>query len=158
MAPFETKIKTDIPRFQHVDFWYFGLILIKFGLILVNVGQMFRTIWGQTCSERSACSERSEHEHCSGPTQDIPIASAAPIGVAGRPNRGRLLLSGVRRCRRRSAGRPSGPDRAPEGPWGCRRVPYGSVHQSCINTGQLSDPSNLVGSRSAKSGFRRKPV
>ena len=21
MSPFETKIKTDIPRFQHVDFW-----------------------------------------------------------------------------------------------------------------------------------------
>ena len=39
MSPFETKIKTDIPRFQHVDFWCFGLILTSFGLILVNVGQ-----------------------------------------------------------------------------------------------------------------------
>ena len=38
----ETKIKTDIPKFQHVDFWCFGLILTNFGLILVNVGQMFR--------------------------------------------------------------------------------------------------------------------
>ncbi len=27
MAPFETKIKTDIPKFQHVDFGCFGLIL-----------------------------------------------------------------------------------------------------------------------------------
>ena len=44
MAPFETKIKTDIPRFQHVDFWCFGLFLTIVGLILVNVGQMFRTI------------------------------------------------------------------------------------------------------------------
>ena len=74
MAPFETNIKTDIPRFQHVDFWCFGLILTIFGLILVNVCQMFRKIWGQTCSERcerSARSERSEHEHCSGPTQSL---------------------------------------------------------------------------------------
>ena len=39
MSPFETKIKTDIPRFQHVDFWCFRLILTIFGLILVNVGQ-----------------------------------------------------------------------------------------------------------------------
>ena len=76
MAPFETKIKTDIPKFQHVDFGCFGLILTYFGLILVNVGQMFRTIWGQTCSERSersARSERSEHEHCSGPTQVLAV-------------------------------------------------------------------------------------
>ena len=33
-APFETKMKTDIPRFQHVDFWCFGLILTNLGLIL----------------------------------------------------------------------------------------------------------------------------
>ena len=39
MSPFETKIKTDIPKFQHVDFWCFGLILTDFELILVNVGQ-----------------------------------------------------------------------------------------------------------------------
>ena len=74
MAPFETKIKTDIPKFQHVDFWGFGLILHDFGQMLTDFGQMFRTIWGQTCSERSersARSERSEHEHCSGPTQAI---------------------------------------------------------------------------------------
>ena len=37
MSPFEPKIKTDISRFQHVDFWCFGLILTDFGLILVNV-------------------------------------------------------------------------------------------------------------------------
>ena len=30
----ETKIKTDIPKSQHVDFWCFGLILTNFGLIL----------------------------------------------------------------------------------------------------------------------------
>ena len=68
MSPFEPQIKTDIPRFQHIDFWCFGLIVTDFDLILVNLGQMFRTIRGQTCSERSARSERSEHEHCSGPT------------------------------------------------------------------------------------------
>ena len=39
MSPFETKIKIDIPRFQHVDFWCFGPILPFFELILVNVGQ-----------------------------------------------------------------------------------------------------------------------
>ena len=72
MVPFETKIKTDILKIQHVDFWCFGLILTCFGLIVANVGQMFRTIWSQTCSERSersARSERSEHEQCSGTTQ-----------------------------------------------------------------------------------------
>ena len=71
MSPFEPKIKTDIPKFQHVDFGCFGVILNDFGLIWVNLGQMFRTIQGQACSERSersARSERSEHEHCSGPT------------------------------------------------------------------------------------------
>ena len=59
------------------------------------------------------------------------------IGCANRscgpPKPGRLLLSGVRRCRR-------GPDGAPEGPWGRRGVPRGSEHQLCTNTGQSSDP------------------
>ena len=55
-------------------------------------------------------------------------------------------------------GGPSGPDGAPEGPWGRRGVPRGSVHQSCTDTGQSSDPLSHVGSRRAKSGFRRKPV
>ena len=48
------------------------MIWADFDQILDDVGQMFRTIWGQTCSERferSARSERSEHEHCSGTTQ-----------------------------------------------------------------------------------------
>ena len=36
MSPFETKIKTDIPRFQHVDFGCFGLILVTFCLILAR--------------------------------------------------------------------------------------------------------------------------
>ena len=57
-----------------------------------------------------------------------------------------------------AAGGPPGPDEAPEGPWGRRGVPRGSVHQSCIDTGQSSDLSSPVGSRRAKSGFRRKPV
>ena len=75
--------------------------------------------------------------------------STSSLGCANRscgpPKPGRLLLSGVRRCRRRSAGGPSGPDGAPEGPWGRRRVPYGSVHQSCTDTGQSSDPSSPGG-------------
>ena len=53
---------------------------------------------------------------------------------------------------------PVGSRRAPEGPWGRGRVPYGSVHQSCTDTGQLSDPSTPLGSSRAKTGFRRKPV
>ena len=55
--------------------WLF-VVLANFGQIWANVEQMFRTIWGQSCSERSersARSERSEHEHCSGPTQREPI-------------------------------------------------------------------------------------
>ena len=36
-------------------------------------------------------------------------------------------------------------------------VPYGSVHQSYINTGQSSDPSGLVGSYRVPTGFRRNP-
>ena len=43
-----------------------------------------------------------------------------------------------------AAGGPSGPDGAPEG----------SVHQSCTDTGQSSDPSSPVGSCRAKTGFR----
>ena len=69
------------------------------------------------------------------------IASADANRSCGPPKPGRLLLNRVRRCRRRSAGGPLGPDGAPEGPWGRRRVPYGSVHQLCTNTGQSSDPS-----------------
>jgi len=76
--------------------------------------------------------------------------NTSSLGCANRscgpPKLGRLLLSGVRRCR------------APEGPWGRRGVPYGSVYQSCTDTAQSSDPSSPVGSRSAKTGFRRKPV
>ena len=36
MSPFETKIKIDIPRFQHVDFWCFSLILCESGQILAR--------------------------------------------------------------------------------------------------------------------------
>ena len=52
-----------------------------------------------------------------------------------------------------------GPDGAPatESPLARRRVPYGSVHQSCNDMGQLSDPSRLVGSSRAKSGFSQTP-
>ena len=39
-----------------------------------------------------------------------------------------------------------------------RQVPYGSVYQSCTDTGQSSDPSSLVGSRRAKTGFQRSSV
>ena len=76
----------------------------------------------------------------------------------GPPKLGRLLLNRVRRCPRRSAGGPLGPDEPSEGLWGRRGVPRGSVHQSCTHTGQLSDPSSLVESHRAKTGFRRKPV
>ena len=61
--------------------------------------------------------------------------------------RGLTVPPGVRRG-------PLGPDGPPEGPWGRRRVPYGSIHQLCTDT-ELSSP---VGSRRAKSRFRRKPV
>ena len=36
MAPFETNIKTDIPKFQHAYFGCFGLILTNVGLILAT--------------------------------------------------------------------------------------------------------------------------
>ena len=57
------KSKLTFPNFNIVAFGDLGEILIDLGEILIDLGQMFRTIWGQTCSERS------EHEHCSGPTQ-----------------------------------------------------------------------------------------
>ena len=60
--------------------------------------------------------------------------------------RGPTVPPGVRRG-------PSGPDGALEDPWGSRRVPYGSVHQLCTNTGQSSDLSSHVGSRCVKTGF-----
>ena len=31
-SPFETQIKTAIPNFQHVDFWWFDLILAVLGI------------------------------------------------------------------------------------------------------------------------------
>ena len=52
-------------------------MLLDLDEILTDFGQMFRTIWGQTCSERSersARSEGSEHEHCSGTGQPPPTA------------------------------------------------------------------------------------
>ena len=60
-----------------------------------------------------------------------------------------------------SDGTASGPPvvrRVPMGPGGPMMVLYGSLHESCTNTGQSSDPSSPVGSCRAKSGFRRKPV
>ena len=71
------------------------------------------------------------------------------LGTLGPPKPGRRLLNGVRRCRRGSAGGPLGPEGAPEGPWGCRGVPRGSVHQSCIDTGQSDDPSDDYKPRAA---------
>ena len=81
----------------------------------------------------------------------IALADANRSG--GLPKPGRRLLNGVRQCRRRSAGGPLGPDGAPEGPWGRRGVPRGSVYQMCTDTEQSSDPSSLVRSRRAKTGF-----
>ena len=61
-----------------------------------------------------------------------------------------------------AAGGPPGARRVPMGPcmegWGRRRVPYGSVHQLCTDTGQSSDPPSPVGSRHAETGFRQKPI
>ena len=37
---------------------------------------------------------------------------------------------------------PAGPDRAPEGPWGRRRVPCGSMTQLRTDTGSLTDSNN----------------
>ena len=48
--------------------------------------------------------------------------------------------------------------RASGGPVGTPWRAGGSVHQSCIDTGQSSDPSSPDVSRRAKTGFRRKPV
>ena len=78
-------------------------------------------------------------------TSDITIATVDANRSCWPPKPGRRLLSRVRRCRRRSVGGPSGPDGAPECPWGRHRVPYGSVHQSCTDTGQSSDPSSPGG-------------
>ena len=118
----------------------------------------FSMQWSATCSQTN----RLHSDQMRLITQAWHEGITSSIGCANRscgpPKPGRLLLSGVRRCRRRSAGGPSGPDGAPEGPWGRRGVPYGSVHQSCTDTGQSSDPSSPVGSRRAKTGFRRKPV
>ena len=51
-----------------------------------------------------------------------------------------------------------GPVGSQEGTSGSRMVPYRSVYQSYTNTGQSSDPSGLVGSRRAKTAFRRVSV
>ena len=52
---------------------------------------------------------------------------------------------------------PLGPDGAPEGLWGRRGVPYGSVHQSCTNTGQSSDPSGPVVPKQGSDGKPSEP-
>ena len=51
----------------------------------------------------------------------------------------------------------SGPDGPPEGPWGRRGVPRGSVHQSCTDTGQSSDPSSPMGPVVPKQGSDGNP-
>ena len=102
--------------------------------------------------------EMSEEEEDVSPLPPPTSTLADANRSCGPPKPGRRLLNGVRRCRRGSAGGPLGPDEAPEGPWGGRGVPRGSVHQSCTNTGQSSDPSSSDGSRRAKTGFRRKPI
>ncbi len=66
-------------------------------------------------------------EHLSMPNEAraLSVSTACTNWSCGPPKPGGLLLSGVRRCRRRSAGGPLGPDGAPEGLWGRRRVPMG---------------------------------
>ena len=51
-----------------------------------------------------------------------------------------------------AAGRPSGPDEAPESAWGRRGMPRGSEHQSCTDMGQSSDPSDDYKPRAALEG------
>ena len=51
-----------------------------------------------------------------------------------------------------------GPVGCQEGMSGSRMGPYGSVYQSYTDTEQSSDPSGLVGSRRAKTAFRRVSV
>ena len=53
---------------------------------------------------------------------------------------------------------PVGSRRGPGGPVGTPWGPVWVLHQLCTNMGQSSDPSSLVGSRRAQTGFRRKPV
>ena len=55
----------------------------------------------------------------------LTVALADANRSCGPPKLGRRLLSGVRRCRRRSAGGPLGPNEAREGPWGRHGVPRG---------------------------------
>ena len=74
--------------------------------------------------------------------------TGAPIGAAGRPNRGAAYENQPEGA----AGGPLGPDGAPEGLWWRRGVPRGSQHQSCTDTGQLSDPSDDYMLRAALEG------
>ena len=123
----------------------------------------FCRLWDRSCSPKimrasviSHVSARSEAWLTKSlfPAKD----TTSSIGCANRscepPKLGRLLLKGVRWCRRRSAGGPSGADGAPESesPWGRCGIPYGSVHQSCTNTGQSSDPSDDYMLRAALEG------
>ena len=84
------------------------------------------------------------------------IALAAPIGVAGRPNRGGAYKAGsdgAAGVRRGSVGSRRGPGGPVETPWGRRGVPRGSVHQSCTDTGQSSDSSDDYKLRAALIGI-----
>ena len=51
-----------------------------------------------------------------------------------------------------------GPVGSQEGTSGSRMVPYGSVYESYIDTGQSSHPSGLVGGLAGHIGFRRVSV
>ena len=114
------------------------------------------------CHHRLAADHLRSDEDNFGSSHPLPPKITSTLADANRsggpPKPGRRLLNGVRRCPRRSAGGPLGPDGPPESPWGRRGVPRGSVHQSCIDTGQSSDPSSPDGSRRAKTVFRRKPI
>ena len=80
------------------------------------------------------------------------IAPACADRSCGPPKLGRRLLSKVRRCRRRSAEGPLGPNGTPESPWRRRGIPKGSEYQSCTNAGQSGDPSNSYMLRGALEG------
>ena len=102
----------------------------------------------------------------------LTIASADANRSCGPPKPGRRLLNGVRRCPRRSAGGPLGPDKPPEGPWGRRGVPmlqgvrtsivhrYGTVERSvepcqvllCQNRVPTENPSEPDMARQATMG------
>ena len=104
---------------------------------LATILDPFRAISGQTAYlrlEHCAIATIETSETSTLCVEKKQVLSRSSLGCAnwscGPPKLGRLLLNGVRRCRRG----PLGPDGPPEGPWERRGVPRGSEHQSCTNT------------------------